>query len=72
MCSIVVREASPTVIARIRKIRYDVMEQHDFHPLISLVILERDQTEQLRHFGSRFLADIRDEGIDVWAAQTQK
>lgn len=65
---IVVREASPTVIARIRNVRYDLMEQHNFQPLISLVILERDQTEQLRNLGSRFLATIQDEGIDVWAA----
>lgn len=63
---IVVREDSPSVTDPIRQIRYEVMEQHNFLPLMSLVILDEGQSAELRSQGSGFLHNIEREGITLW------
>ncbi len=63
---IVVRQASPSVTDLIRQIRYEVMEQHNFLPLLSLVILDERGSAELKSQGSGFLHNIEREGITLW------
>jgi hypothetical protein len=65
---IVVREDSPSVTDRIQRIRYEVMEQYNFLPLLSLVILDEGGSADLRSRGSGFLHNIEREGITLWPA----
>ena len=65
---IVVHEDSPSITEQIRRIRYEVMEQYNFLPLLSLVILDKRRFEELRAQGSGFLSNVEREGMMLWAA----
>lgn len=64
---ILVRDGSATVAERIHQIRYEVMEQHNFHPFLSLIILDEQRFAELKSQGSGFLRNIEQEGITLWA-----
>ena len=65
---IVVDDDLPAVTERIRQIRYAVMEEHNFSPLLSLVILNQKQATQLEALGSGFIDTLEREGIALWPA----
>ncbi len=65
---VVVRDSSPWVTERIRQVRYEVMEQYHFLPLLSLVILDEEHSEELKSRGSGFLSNIEREGVTLWTA----
>jgi predicted nucleotidyltransferase len=63
---VIVRDSSPWVTERIRQIRYEVMEEYHFVPLLSLVILDEADSEELRSRGSGLLRNIEREGVTLW------
>lgn len=65
---IVVRDDSLAVTEQIRQIRYEVMEQYNFMPLLSLLILDEQQAAELKSQGSGFIHNIEREGIALWLA----
>jgi hypothetical protein len=42
------------------------MEQYHFLPLLSLVILDEEHSEELKSRGSGFLRNIEREGVTLW------
>ncbi len=63
---ILVRDNTSSTVERARQIRYEVMAQHNFMPLLSLVILDEHQHAELKSHGSGFLRNVEREGITLW------
>ena len=65
---LLVNDNSPSVAERIRQVRYEVMEQYNFWPFLSLLILDEQRSAELKSRGSGLLRNIEREGITLWAA----
>lgn len=50
----------------VRQIRYQIMWQHDFHPLISLLLLSEEEYDNLTRLRARLWQNIEREGITIW------
>jgi predicted nucleotidyltransferase len=50
----------------VRQIRYKTMWRHNFHPLISLLLLSEEEYDNLTRLRARLWQNIEREGITIW------
>jgi predicted nucleotidyltransferase len=65
---IVVKGDSTSIGERIREIRYETMWQHNFHPLISLLLLSEEEYTNLSRLQTGLWRNIEREGVTLWRA----
>ncbi|MBI4316937.1 MAG: nucleotidyltransferase domain-containing protein [Chloroflexi bacterium] len=65
---VVLESDDPPVVAALRDAVYDVMWQHDFSRLISIVTFSRERFEEQKRKGFSFVKNLEREGIILWPA----
>ena len=65
---IVVKGDSSSTEEKIREIRYETMWQHNFHPLISLLLLSEEEYANLSRLQTGLWRNIEREGVTLWRA----
>lgn len=63
---IVVKDSLPSALEQVRAIRYEVMRQHQFRPLISLLLLSEQDWKDLAKRSAGLKHNIEREGIILW------
>ena len=63
---IVLRETLPWVLEQARSVRYEVMEQRQFQPLISLLLLDEQDWQDLSRHSAGLKHNIEHEGLTIW------
>jgi uncharacterized protein len=63
---VVLRDLSSADGAEIHRIAYSLMWDREFHPLISLNIIDHEHYLLLSEAGSSYLGNILREGIPLW------
>jgi hypothetical protein len=63
---IVVDESSPSVIEETRAVRYQVMENYQYQPLLSLLVLSDKDWQGLSKRSAGLKYNIEREGITIW------
>jgi len=64
---IVVDESSPSVVEELRATRYEVMERHQYHPLLSMLVLSDKDWQDLSKRSAGLKHNIEHEGITIWS-----
>jgi len=64
---VIVEEDSPSVIEQARAARYDVMAQHHYQPLLSLLLLSDKDWQELSKHSAGLKHNIENEGITIWS-----
>lgn len=64
---VVVKESSPAIVNEARSIRYEVMERHRYHPLLSLLVLSDKDWRRLSKRSAGLKYNIEREGITIWS-----
>jgi predicted nucleotidyltransferase len=64
---IVVDESSLFIIEETRSVRYDVMERHQYHPLLSLLVLSDQDWRELSKRSAGLKYNIERDGITIWS-----
>ena len=63
---VVVNENSPSVIEQARAVRYDIMTQYQYRPMLSLLLLSDQDWQQLSKHSAGLKHNIEREGITLW------
>lgn len=63
---VVLKDSLPSVLEQVRSIRYDVMQRHQFRPLISLLLLKEQDWDELSRHSAGLKHNIEREGIILW------
>ncbi len=63
---VVVDERLPSIVEEARATRYEVMERHHYHPLISLLLLTDKDWQELSRRSAGLKHNIEREGITIW------
>ena len=64
---IVVDESSPSVVEETRAVRYQVMENYQYQPLLSLLVLSDKDWQGLSKRSAGLKYNIEREGITIWS-----
>jgi hypothetical protein len=64
---VVVAESSPLIIEEARAARYEVMERHEYRPLLSLVVLSNKNWQELSKRSAGLKHNIERDGIMIWS-----
>lgn len=65
---IVVKGDSTSIEEKIREIRYETLWQHNFHPLISLLLLSEEEYANLSRLQTGLWRNIERKGVTLWQA----
>lgn len=49
-----------------RAVRYDVMEKHDYQPVVSLLLLSQDEWDELAYRSAGLKYNIERQGVRLW------
>lgn len=63
---IVVKERTPLLIETLRAIRYEVMEQYGFEPLLTLLIVSEEEWQNLPSYSAGLVLNIKKDGVPLW------
>ena len=63
---IVVKERTPLLIETLRSIRYEVMEQYGFEPLLTLLIVSEEEWKNLPSYSAGLVVNIKKDGVPLW------
>ena len=64
---VVVYKTSPSVVEEARAVRYEVMEQYQYHPLLSLLVLSNKDWRELSKRSAGLKHNIEREGVTLWS-----
>ena len=64
---VVVKEATPAIVEETRTVRYEVMEQYQYHPLLSLLVMSDKDWQGLSKRSAGLKHNIEQEGITIWS-----
>jgi len=64
---IVVDENSPSIVEEARAARYEVMERHEYRPLLSVLLLTDKEWRELSKYSAGLKQNIEREGITLWS-----
>jgi predicted nucleotidyltransferase len=59
---------SISIEEKIREIRYETLWRHNFHPLISLLLLSEEEYANLSRLQTGLWRNIEREGVTLWQA----
>lgn len=64
---VIVDESSPSIVEETRAARYDVMERHQYYPLLSLVVLSDKNWRELSKRSAGLKHNIERDGVTIWS-----
>ncbi len=64
---VLVKESSPAIVEEMRAVRYEVMERHQYYPLLSLLVLSDKDWQGLSKRSAGLKHNIEREGITIWS-----
>jgi predicted nucleotidyltransferase len=64
---VIVDDSSPSVVEEMRTARYEVMEQYQYSPLLSMLILSSKEWRGLSKRSAGLKHNIEKEGVTIWS-----
>lgn len=64
---VIVEDSTPSVIEEMRTARYEVMEQYQYSPLLSLLVLNIKEWQGLSKRSAGLKHNIEKEGVTIWS-----